>query len=146
MNLGVFRFRRCPTVANFASTSARSRGWRRGTSLFDVNARVGVTGGRLRLMLAPAPSRVRASCSAELHDFREAARLRNIAEACSSSADPGRDNAHLSSTQLHLSSHAAVRTNEGICSNRRLKSIGWIPNGTSETISSWLSRSAAISQ
>ena len=62
-------------------------------SLFDVTARVGVAGGRVRLMPAGLP---------------------NIAGA----ADPGGDSAHLSSTALHLSSHAAVRSNDGICSNR----------------------------
>ena len=138
----------------------------------------------MRLMPAPAPSRVRASCGAELLDFREAAGLSNMAglelhgvgmgaapltsratslpansstwasavawrwrfgggaaiplgaehfavffalrafatgklkRARPSSADPGGDNAQVSSTPPHLSSHAAVGTNDGMCGTR----------------------------
>ena len=45
------------TAAHFASTSARSRGWRGGASLFAGTARIGLTRMRMRLMPAPAPSK-----------------------------------------------------------------------------------------
>ena len=67
------------TEASFACTSARSRGWRGGAPLVDGTAQMGLTGRRLRLIPAPAPSRVRASCGAGLLDFRGAACISNIA-------------------------------------------------------------------
>ena len=65
--------------------------------------------------------------------------------AGSSSAEPGGDNASLSSTTLHLSSHVAMRTNDGMRGRRPSDENPMVSLKTSETISSGLSRSAAIS-
>ena len=55
------------------------------------------------------------------------------------------DSAQLSSTPQHLSSHAAVLTNDGMCGDRPSDENPMDPPGIAETISRWLSRSAAIS-
>ena len=131
----------CRTVANFASTSARSRGWREGTSPFGGTARVGLARRRMRRTPAPAPRRVRASCNtvrSRNHQHRRARTARfgggaaiplgaesfavlfalrafatgKLNRSCPSSAELGGDIAQFSSTPLYLSSHAPVRTND----------------------------------